>query len=188
MKRIIGNRLWDEDFMNSIESRSFDVKDQVTGEVKTYRETLLREYALKEGHTLEDTWVSGTYGRRVVKDNCDLKKGQFLLKINQGYSDGIFVLLTDDEARAWFERWCPDQVDRYVEIFGEPRNPWTESGEVRLVEQAESRLNSANWDRDRAEERAKKAEAELAALKAKADRADALEAELAQLKGEPLPA
>lgn len=175
MKRIIGNRLWDEDFMNSIESRSFDVKDPVTGEVKTYRETLLREYALKEGHTLEDTWVSGTYGRHVVKENCNLKKGQFLLKINQGYNDGIFVLLTDDAARAWFERWCPDQVDRYVEIFGEPENPWTGDGTVRLVEQAESRLSSMKWDKERAEENLKKAEAELAALKAKADRADALE-------------
>lgn len=182
MKRIIGNRLWDEDFMNSIESRSFDVKDQVTGEVKTYRETLLREYVLKEGHDLADTWIKGSYGRRVVKENCDLKKGQFLLKVNQGYGDGIFVLLTDDEARAWFERWCPDQVDRYVEIFGEPENPWTGDGTVRLVEQAESRLSSMKWDKERAEENLKKAEAELAAVKAKASKADSLEAELARLK------
>ena len=166
MKRIMDGRLWDEDFMNAIESRAFDVKDPVTGEIKQYRETLMREYVLKPGHNLADTWIEGTYGRRIVKDNCDLRKGQFILKRNLGYSDGVFILLTDGEARAWFERWCPEQADRYAEVFGEPVNPWTGSGEVRLVEQAESRLSSAKWDKERAEERASKAEAELAQLKA----------------------
>lgn len=167
MKRVINGRLWDEDFMNSVESRAFDVKDPVTGEVKQYRETLLREYVLKPGHNLADTWVKGTYGHRIVKDNCDLKRGQFLLKLNQGYSDGVFVLLTDEEAKKWFERWCCDQVDRYAEIFGEPENPWTGSGEVRLVEQAERQLNSMKWDKERAEDALKKANAELESLKAK---------------------
>lgn len=167
MKRIMDGRLWDEDFMNSIESRAFDVKDPVTGEVKQYRETLLREYVLKPGHNLADTWVKDTYGRRIVKDNCDLKRGQFLLKLNQGYSDGVFVLLTDAEAKKWFERWCPEQTDRYAEVFGEPENPWTGDGTVNLVEQAESKLNSARWDKERAEERANKADAEITALKAK---------------------
>ena len=167
MKRIINGRLWDENFMDSIESRAFDVKDPATGEVKQYRETLMREYVLKPGHNLADTWVEGTYARRIVKDNCDLHKGQFLLKRYQGYSDGVFILVSDEEARAWFERWHPEKTDRYAELFGEPVNPWTGSGEVHLVEQAESRLSSMKWDKERAEERADKAEAEVAALKAR---------------------
>lgn len=173
MKRIINGRLWDDSFMYSVESRAFDVEDPVTGETKQYREELLREYVLKPGRTLGDTWVEGTYGRRVLKDNCDLRKGQFILKRYQGYSDGVFILLSDEEAKVWFERWFPEQTDRYAEVFGEPASPWTGSGEVRLVEQAESRLKSANWDRDRAEERAKKAEAEIAALKAKIEALEA---------------
>lgn len=167
MKRIINGRLWDEEFMNSIESRAFDVKDPVTGEVKKYRETLMREYVLKPGHNLADTWIKSDYGRRIVKDNCDLRKGQFVLKRYQGYSDGVFIPLADEEAKAWFERWFPEQADCYAEVFGEPVNPWTGSGETRLVEQAESRLSSMKWDKERAEERASKAEAEVAALKAK---------------------
>ena len=188
MKRIMNGRLWDDSFMHSIACRAFDVVDPVTKETKQYREELLREYVLKPGHTLEDTWVEGNYGRRIIRDNCDLRKGQFLLKRHQGYSDGIFILITEKEARLWFEKYCPEQTDQYAEIFGEPENPWTGDGVVRLVEQAESRVSSMKWDKERAEERASKAEAELAALKAKADRADALEMELAQLKGEPLPA
>lgn len=188
MKRIMNGRLWDDNFMHSVACRAFDVKDPITGEIKQYREELLREYVLKAGHTLEDTWVEGNYGRRIIRDNCDLRKGQFLLKRHQGYSDGIFILVTEKEARLWFEKYCPEQTDQYAEIFGEPENPWTGDGTVRLVEQAESRLSSMKWDKERAEENLKKAEAELAAIKAKADRADALEAELAQLKGEPLPA
>lgn len=188
MKRIMNGRLWDDDFMNDIATRTFDVADPVTGETRTYREELKREYVLKGGHTLEDTWVAGTYGRRVVRENCDLTKGQFVLKRCFGYSDGTFTPICEEVARAWFEKYCPDQIDQYREVFGEPENPWTGDGTVKLVEQAESKLSSANWDRERAEERAKRAEAELAAIKAKADRADALERELAQLKGEPLPA
>ena len=126
MKRIINGRMWNEDFMNSVTSRAFD-----------------------------------------VKDNCDLRKGQFLLKRHQGYSDGVFILLSDEEARAWFELHCPDETDRYEEVFGPATNPWTGSGTVKLVEQAESRLNSMKWDKERAEDRAKKAETELEALKAK---------------------
>ena len=42
MKRIINGRLWDDDFMFDVASRTFDVKDPVTGEVKTYRECLKR--------------------------------------------------------------------------------------------------------------------------------------------------
>lgn len=167
MKRIINGRMWNEDFMNSVTSRAFDVKDPVTGEIKQYREELLREYVLKPGHTLEDTWIEGTYGRRIVKDNCDLRKGQFLLKRHQGYSDGVFILLSDENARAWFELHCPDETDRYEEVFGTATNPWTGSGTVKLVEQAESRLSSMKWDKERAEERAEKAETELEALKAK---------------------
>ena len=166
MKRIMNGRLWDENFMNLVESRCFDVKDPVTGEIKQYRETLMREYVLKPGHTLEDTWIEGTYGRRIVKDNCDPRKGQFLLKRCQGYSDGVFVLLSDEEAKAWFERWFPEQTDRYEEVFGPAENPWTSDGTVKLVEQAESRLSSMKWDKERAEERASKAEDELKTLKA----------------------
>jgi hypothetical protein len=157
MKRIINGRMWNEDFMNSVTSRAFDVKDPVTGEIKQYREELLREYVLKPGHTLEDTWIEGTYGRRIVKDHCDLRKGQFLLKRHQGYSDGVFILLSDEEARAWFELHCPDETDRYEEVFGPATNPWSGDGTVKLVEQAEQRLNSMKWDKERAEDRAKKA-------------------------------
>lgn len=171
MKRIINGRLWDENFMDSIVSRTFDMKDPVTGEIKQYRETLLREYALKPGHTLADTWVEGTYGRRIVKDNCDPHKGQFLLKRNLGYSDGIFILLSDEEAKAWFEKWCPDETDRYQEVFGLAENPWTGDGTVKLVEQAESRMNSMKWDKEHAEKRANEAEAKIAQLEAKLETA-----------------
>lgn len=167
MKRIINGRLWDDGFMNDVSTRTFDVKDPVTGEVKTYREDLKREYVLKPGHTLADTWVEGSYGRKIVKDNCDLRKGQFVLKVSRDWSDGTFVLLSEQEARAWFEKWHPDEADRYAEIFGTPENPWTGDGTVNLVEQAESRANSMKWDKERAEERAKKAETELEALKAR---------------------
>lgn len=167
MKRIINGRLWDDAFMNDVASRTFDRTDPVTGETCTYREELKREYVLKEGHTLEDTWVEAGYGRRIVKDNCDLTKGQFVLKLSRGWSDGTFVLLTDDEARSWLEKWCPDDIDGYEEVFGRAKNPWTGDGTVKLVEQAESRLSSMKWDKERAEERADKAEAEIAALKAK---------------------
>ena len=167
MKRILDGRLWDDDFMNDVAARTFDAVDPVTGETRTYREELKREFVLKPGHTLEDTWVGGTYGRHVVRANCDLTKGQFVVKRCFGYSDGTFTPICESSARAWFEKYCPDQTDLYREIFGEPENPWTGDGTVRLVEQAESRLSSANWERDRAEERAEKAEAEVAALKAK---------------------
>lgn len=167
MKRIVNGRLWDDSFMNDVAARTFDVKDPVTGETKQYREELKREYVLKAGHTLEDTWVEGSYGRRIVKDNCDLTKGQFVLKVSQGYSDGIFVMLTDDEARRWFEEWRPDDTDTYEQVFGRAKNPWTGDGTVKLVEQMESRMSSMQWNKERAEERANKAEAEIARLKAK---------------------
>ena len=167
MKRIIDGRLYDDQFMNDVGSRSFDAKDPVTGEIHTYREELKREFTLKPGHTVEDTWVEGGYGRRIVKDNCDLTKGQFVLKVARGYGDGIFVLLTDDAARRWFEEWCPDEVDRYEEVFGRPKGPWAGDGAVRLVEKAERQISSMRWDKERAEERAVKAEAEIAQLKAK---------------------
>lgn len=165
MKRIMNGRLWDDSFMNSIASRAFDVVDPVTGETKQYREELLREYVLKPGHTLEDTWVEGSYGRRIIRDNCDLRKGQFVLKRHLSYSDGVFLVISDDEARAWFERHLPESTDLYEEIFGPAENPWTGDGTVKLVEQAESRASSLKWDKERAEENLKKAEAELAAAR-----------------------
>ena len=173
MKRIIDGRLYDDSFMDDIGSRTFDKVDPVTGEVKTYREALKREFVIKPGHTLGDTWVEGSYGRKIVRDNCDLTKGQFVLKVSQGWSDGIFVPLSDDEARRWFEKWCPDQTDRYEEVFGPAVNPWTGDGTVKLVEQSESRLNSMKWDKERAEERASKAEAELADLRKKLEAMEA---------------
>lgn len=167
MKRIINGRLYDDQFMNEIGSRSFDRTDPVTGETKTYYERLLREYVLKPGHTLEDTWVKDTFGRKIVKDHCDPAKGQFVLKVSQGWSDGILVPIGDEAAHRWFEDYMPDQTDLYAEIFGTPSNPWSGDGTVALVEKADSRLNSMKWDKERAEERANKAEAEVAALKAK---------------------
>lgn len=167
MKMVLDGRLWDDDFMNDVAARTFDATDPVTGEIRTYREELKREYVLKEGHTLEDTWVSDGYGyRRIVKDNCNLAKGQFVLKRCSGYSGGTFTPVCEDVARAWFEKYCPDQVDLYREIFGEPENPWTKTGTVELVKQAESRLSSMKWEKERAEERANNADAELKALKA----------------------
>jgi hypothetical protein len=61
----------------------------------------------------------------------------------------------------------PDSTDAYAEVFGQPENPWTGDGTVDLVAKAESRMNSMKWDKERAEERANKAEAELEELKAK---------------------
>lgn len=173
MKRIINGRLWDDTFMNEIGSRSYDVTDRITQEVKQYRERLYREYVLKPGHTLQDTWIEGQYGRHIVKDNCDLTKGQFLLKVSQGWGDGIFILLTDEEARQWFEKWMPDSTDAYAEVFGQPENPWTGDGVVDLVAKAESRMNSMKWDKERAEERANKAEAEIADLRKKLEAMEA---------------
>lgn len=167
MKRIINGRLYDDQFMNEIGSRSFDRRDEITGETKTYHEWLYREYVLKSGHTLEDTWVAGQYGRRIAKDNCDLTKGQFVLKVSQGWSDGIFVPLSDDEARRWFEDNLPDSTDLYAEIFGRPYNPWTNDGAADLVQEAESRRESMQWDKECAEARAARAENEIAELKAK---------------------
>lgn len=167
MKRIIDGRMWDDDFMNTVASRTFDQVDPVTGETMSYREELKREYVLKPGHTIEDTWVEGPYGRRILKDHCDLTKGQFVLKVSQDWRDGVFVLISEPEARSWFEKWRPDDTDAYEEMFGRARGPWTADGAVRLVEQATSRMNSMKWDKERAEERANKAEAEIAALKAK---------------------
>ena len=166
MKRIINGRLYDDAFMDSIESRSFDVMDNVTGETRTYRETLLREYVLKPGHTMSDTWVEGSYGRKIVRDNCDLARGQFVLKVSQGWNDGVFIVISDDEARRWLEKWCPDRIDTYVRLFGEPANPWTGSGDVHLVQQAEAKLDSARWDKERAEKRACDAEAKAERLRA----------------------
>lgn len=179
MKRIINGRLWDDRFMNEVASRSFDVEDPVTGVRETYRETLLREYVLKPGHTLDDTWVEGGYGRRIVRDNCDLTKGQFVLRVARGYDDGVFVLVTDDEARAWFERWHAGDTGLYEQTFGTAGNPWTDDGAIRLVERAEAERNSMKWDKERAEERANKAEAGLAALKSELE---ALKAEKAGLE------
>ena len=167
MKRIINGRMWDDDFMNTVARRTFDKVDPVTGETRSYSEELKREYVLKPGHTIKDTWVEGSYGRCILKDHCDLTKGQFVLKVSQGWHDGIFVLISDAEARSWFEKWHPDDTDIYEEVFGCARGPWTADGTVRLVEQATSRMNSMKWDKERAEERANKAEAEIAALKAK---------------------
>lgn len=185
MKRILDGRLWDDDFMNDVATRTFDVADPVTGETRTYREELKREYVLKEGHTLEDTWVAGTYGRHVVRSNCDLTKGQFVLKRCFGYSDGAFTPICEEAARAWFEKYCPDQVDLYREIFGEPENPWTDTGTIKLVEDAESRLASEKWEKERATERADRAEAEVKALKAELE---SLKAGLESLKAAANPA
>lgn len=168
MKRIINGRLFDDQFMNEIGCRSFDKTDPVTGESKTYRETLLREYVLKPGHTLADTWTKSTYGHRIVKENCDLTQGQFVLKVTQGWSDGgIIVPLDEPAARKWFEDHMPDRTDLYTEVFGRPFNPWTNDGVADLVQEAESRASSLEWEKERAENRAAKAEAEIADLKAK---------------------
>ena len=167
MKRIVNGRLWDEDFMYGVASRTFDMVDPVTGETRSYREELKREYVPKPGHTLADTWIQGQYGRKIVEENCDLMRGQFVLKVAQGWSDGVFILLSDGEARAWFEKWRPSDDAGYARVFGEPANPWTGSGEVRLAREADSRAGALKWDKERAEERAKKAEAEIAELKAK---------------------
>lgn len=169
MKRIINGRLFDDQFMNEIGSRSFDKTDPVTGESKTYREALLREYVLKPGHMLADTWVKGAYGHRIVKDNCDLTQGQFVLKVTQGWSDGIFVPIDVAAARKWFEDHLPDSTDLYAETFGRPFNPWTNDGTVDLVAEAESRVSTLEYEKERMEKRAAKAEAELADLKAKVE-------------------
>ena len=167
MKRIINGRLYDDQFMAEIGSRSFDKADPVTGETVCYREALLRECVLKPGHTVADTWVKDTFGRKIVKDHCDPMRGRFVLRISRGYSDGVFVPIGDEAARRWFEDCMPDQTDRYAEIFGRPSNPWTDDGVAGLVQEAESRASTLEWDKERAEERANKAEAEVAALKAK---------------------
>ena len=168
MKRIINGRLYDDSFMRSIGSRSFYQTDLVTGEQISYHEELKREYVLKPGHTLADTWVVGKYGsREIVQDNCDLTKGQFVLKLTQGWSNGKFIPYSDEEARAWLEKWCPDNTGIYEEIFGPAENPWAKDGTVSLVEQADNRVASMKWDKERAEERANKAEAEIVQLKEK---------------------
>lgn len=168
MKRIINGRLWDDQFMNEIGSKSFSKDDPVTGETVDYRETLLREYVLKPGHTPDDTWVEDPCGaRRIVKDNCDLTRGQFVLRVRRGWGDGIFVPIGDAAARKWFEDHMPDDVELYAEIFGTPSNPWSGDGAVALVERLESKLRSADWDRERAEARAARAESEVAGLKVK---------------------
>ena len=167
MKRIINGRLFDDQFMNEIGSRSFDKTDPVTGESKTYHETLLREFVLKPGHTLADTWAPCQYGRRIVRENCDLTQGQFVLKVTQGWGGGIFVPIDVAAARKWFEDHMPDSTDLYTETFGRPYNPWTNDGVTDLVRKAESRVSSLEWDKERAETRAAKAEAEIAELKAK---------------------
>lgn len=165
MKKVVKGRLYDDAFMWTVGSRTFQVDDPVTREPETYREELKREYALKDGHTLADTWVEGGYGRRVDEGNCDLRKGQFVLERSRGWNDGVMVPLSDAAAKDWIERFC--DVGTWVKAFGEPENPWTGSGEVRLVEAAESRASSMKWDKERAEERARKAESELEALKAR---------------------
>lgn len=167
MQRIINGRLFDDQFMNEIGSRSFDKTDPVTGESKTYREALLREYVLKPGHTLTDTWVKTEYGHRIVRENCDLTQGQFVLKVTQGWGAGIFVPIDVTAARKWFEDHLPDSTDLYTETFGRPFNPWTNDGTVDLVAKAEARVSSLEYEKERVENRAAKAEAELADLKAK---------------------
>jgi hypothetical protein len=167
MKRIINGRLFDDQFMNEIGSRSFDKLDPVTGEHKTYREALLREYVLKPRHTLADTWVQGQYGRRIVRENCDLTQGQFVLKVTQGWGEGIFVPIDVAAARKWFEDHMPDSTDLYTETFGRPFNPWTNDGTVDIVTKAESRVSTLEYEKERMEKRATEAEAEIAELKAK---------------------
>ena len=164
MKRIINGRLWDDSFMNNVAQRSFSAPDPVTGETKTYFEELKREYVIKPGHTLGDTWVAGEYGRKVVVDHCDLSKGQFILKVYQGWSDGTFVPITDEEARRWLEKWHPDDVDLYEKMFGSARNPWTDDGTVKLVEEAESRYRSVKFQKDNAEAEVERLKARLAAI------------------------
>ena len=167
MKRIINGRLYDDQFMDEIGSRSFDKPDPVTGETVCYREALLRECVLKPGHTVADTWVKNTYGRKIVKDHCDPMRGQFVLRVSRGYGDGIFVPIGDEAARRWFEDYMPGQTDRYAEVFGRPSNPWTDDGVADLVQKAESRVSTLEWEKGLAESRAARAEAEAAALRAK---------------------
>ena len=62
MKRIINGRMWDDDFMNTVARRTFDKVDPVTGETRSCSEELKREYVLKPGHTIEDTWVEAPTG------------------------------------------------------------------------------------------------------------------------------
>lgn len=167
MKRIVNGRLFDDTFCKEVQSRTFESKDPVTGEGKQYRERLYREYVLKPGHTVADSWVEGQYGGHVVEDHCDLGKGLFWLVVSQGWNDGIVVPLGEEGARRWMEEHHPEDVDTYTKVFGVPENPWREDGKVDLVEQAESRCASMKWDKERAEERAGKAEAELAQLRAR---------------------
>ena len=167
MKRIIDGRLYDDQFMDEIGSRTFDRTDPVTGEMISYRETLLRECVLKPGHTVADTWVKDTYGRKMVKDHCDPMRGRFVLRVARGYGDGVFVPIGDRAARRWFEDYMPGQTDRYAEVFGRPSNPWTDDGVADLVQEAESRASTLEWEKGLAESRAARAEAEAAALRAK---------------------
>ena len=167
MKRIINGRLYDDQFMNEIGSRLFDKADPVTGETVCYRETLLRECVLKPGHTVADTWVKDTFGRKIIWDHCDPMRGQFVLRISRGCGGGILVPIGEEAARRWFEDRMPDQTDRYAEVFGRPSNPWTDDGVADLVREAESRTSTLEWGKGLAESRAAKAEAEAAALRAK---------------------
>lgn len=167
MKRIVNGRLWDDAFMHDVGARTFEEIDPVTRTPAEYREELKREYVIKAEHTLADTWVKGDYGHGVVRDNCDLTKGQFVLKISRSWDEGAFILLSDDEARAWFEKWCPGNTKRYEEVFGRAGNPWTDSSVAELVEQNERRFGSMKREKELAEERAAEAEAEIARLKAK---------------------
>ena len=177
MKLIINGRLYDDQFMDEIGSRSFDRTDPVTGETVCYRETLLRECVLKPGHTVADTWVTGTYGgRKIVKDHCDPMRGQFVLRVAIPLGDGIFVPIGEEAARRWFEDHMPGQTDRYAEVFGRPSNPWTDDGMADLVQKAESRASTLEWEKGLAESRAARAEAEAAALRAKLEAASKVEA------------
>ena len=126
MKQIINGHLYDTDLARSV-ADSFEwigPEKSPTGDKCRVMEILYREIALKQGVRVSDARKKTSWGGYVWDDDkLDWRSGAFFLVTGFGWcgSEAATVHpLTEDQAKAWFERHHGDEVDKYTCVFGEP--------------------------------------------------------------------
>lgn len=126
MKKIIDGHLYDTDTAVQVAQhvRRLNGAASPTGGRCDMTETLYREIVLKPGITLSDARKKQSWGGYTwIDENIDHSRGAFFIVVGFGWSgfDSASVrLITDKEARCWFERHHGDNVDLYIKFFGAP--------------------------------------------------------------------
>lgn len=126
MKQIIEGHMYDTDLARMVANnyKWLEPDKSPTGGLCKVTETLYRELALKPGVSLSEARKKTSWGGFTWDDNkIDKGNGSFFLVISIGwdnYDSAAVHPLTKDQAKRWFERHHGDNVETYVELFGEP--------------------------------------------------------------------